>query len=46
MWSMAKDESEDPWVSYAWQYGDVSLFPSNSPSEGKNVREGARLIYG
>ena len=24
MWTMAKDESEDPWVTYAWQYGDVS----------------------
>lgn len=24
---MAKDESEDPWVTYAWQYGDVSQSP-------------------
>lgn len=24
MWSMAREEEEDPWVTYAWKYGDVS----------------------
>ena len=23
MWSMAREEEEDPWVTYAWKYGDV-----------------------
>jgi hypothetical protein len=26
MWSMAKEEEEDPWVTYGWKYGEVSLF--------------------
>lgn len=30
MWTMAKDESEDPWVTYAWQYGDVGPAPQRN----------------
>jgi hypothetical protein len=26
MWSMAREEEEDPWVTYAWKYGEVSPF--------------------
>jgi DNA-directed RNA polymerase-3 subunit RPC5 len=27
MWSMAQQEEEDPWVTYEWRYGAVSLRP-------------------
>jgi hypothetical protein len=28
MWSMAREEEEDPWVTYAWKYGDVRRLSS------------------
>jgi hypothetical protein len=24
MWSMAREEEEDPWVTYSWTYGEVA----------------------
>jgi len=28
MWSMAREEEEDPWVTYAWKYGDARRLSS------------------